>query len=300
MDHPGRGLFGAERAVPEPEVERRPGHDDQVGLAQRHRPGPGRQQFVAAGQHAAGLPVGDHRQPQRLRERPGRLLGAAQPHVGPQHQHRPPGLPEQPGDPVDVRGVGSEDRQRLARRQVRLGLAVERLQRDVEEDRPAVRAHRQPEGLVHRTGHPRRVVLGPGALGHRDEQRRMVHLLQAARAPAVVGRAAGQYHHGRAVEPRGCHRADRVGHARPGGDHGQPGRPGQPRGRLGGEDRRLLVPHVQDAHRRVRLDRRVVEREHVPAGQREHDRYTVLPGGRQRVRPAMTREAFHQGDVTSQ
>ena len=251
VHHPGRRVLRPERAVPEPEVERRSGHDDQVGLAQRHRPGPGDQQFVTAGQHPAGLPVGDHGQPQFLRRLPGGVLGAAQPHVRPQHQDRPPGRPQQGGDLVDVRGVGGRGRPGgSSRRQVRLGLAVDRLERDVEEHRAAVRAHRQPEGLVDRRPHLRRVVLGPGALGDRGEQRRMVHLLQAARAPAVVGRAPGQHHHRRAVEPRGRHRADRVGHARPGGDHGQSRRPGQPRGRLRGEDGGLLVPHVHQPQRR--------------------------------------------------
>ncbi len=297
VHHPGRRVLRPERAVPEPEVERCPGHDDQVGLAQRHRPGPGHQQFVTAGQHAAGLPVGDHRQAQFLRRPPGRVLGAAQPHVRAQHQHRPPGRPQQRGDPVrrPRRRSGRRRRStrlRPGRGQVRLGLAVDRLERDVEEHRSAVRAHRQPEGLVYRPGHPRRVVLGPGSLGDRREQRRMVHLLQAARAPAVVRRPPGQHHHRRAVEPRGRHRADRVGHARPGGNRGQPRRPGQPRGRLRREDGGLLVPHVHQAQRRVSpfiLDHRVIEREYVPARQREQDRYAVPPGRRHRVRAAMTR-----------
>ena len=53
----------------------------------------------------------------------------------------------------------------------------------------------------------------------------------------------------------------------------------------------LLVPHVDQAHRgaSIVLDHRVVEREHVPAGQREHHRYAVPPRGRHRVRTAMTR-----------
>ena len=298
VHHPGRVVPRAERAVPEPEVQRRPGHDDQVGLAQGRRPGPGHQHLVTARQHATGLAVGDHRQPQFLRGLPGRVLGAAQPHVGAQHQHRPPGRPEQPGDPVHVPGVRPgrprrSRRSRAGRRQVRLRLAVDRLERDVQEHRPAVRAGRQPEGLVHRPGQPRGVVLGPGPLGDGREQRRMIHLLQAARAPARVGRPPGQHHHRRAVEPRGGHRADRVRHAGPGGDHRQSGRPGQPRGGLRREHRGLLVPHVHQAHGRARrggavLDHRVVQREHMPAGQREHHRYAVLPRGRDRVCSAMT------------
>ena len=290
VHHPGRGVLRAERAVPEPEVQRRPGHDDQVGLAQGHRPGPGDQQFVAARQYPAGLAVGDHRQPQLLRGLPGRVLGAAQPHVGAQHEHGTPGRSDQCGDPVHLAGVRTRRCCRACRGQVRLGLAVDRLERDVQEHRPAVRAGRQPEGLVHRPGQPRGVVLGPGPLGDGREQRRMIHLLQAARAPARVGRPPGQHHHRGAVEPRGGHRADRVRHAGPGGDHRQPGRPGQPRGSLRREHRGLLVPHVHQAHRRAGavLDHRVVEREHVPAGQREHHRYAVLPRGRDRVRTAMT------------
>ena len=290
--HPGWRVLRPEGAVPEPEVERRSGHDDQVGLPQRHRSGPGDQQFVAARQHPAGLPVGDHRQPQRLRRRPGVVLGATQPHVRSQHQDRPPGRPQQGGDLVEVRGVGRRGGRRPGRLQGRLGLAVDRLEGDVEENRAAVRAHRQPEGLVHRGAHLGRIMLGPGALGDGSEQRRMVHLLQAARAPAVVGCAPGQHHHRRAVEPRGGHRADRVGHAGPGGDRGQSRPPSQPRGRLRGEDGGLLVPHVHQSQQGsgpFDFDRRVVEREDVPAGQREQDRYAVPPGCRHRMRAAVAR-----------
>ena len=253
--HPGRGVLRAERPVPQPEVQRCPRHDDQVGLAQGHRPGPGHQQLVTARQHAAGLAVGDHRQAQLLRGLPGRVLGAAEPHVGAEHEHRMPGRSEQSGDVIHLAGgrcwAGRRGTVRPGLGQVRLGLAVERLERDVQEHRPAVRAGRQPEGLVHRPGQPRRVVLGPGPLGDRREQRRMIHLLQAARAPAGVGRASGQHHDRGAVEPRGGHRADRVRHAGPGGNHRQPGRSGQPRGGLRREHRGLLVPHVHQAHRRA-------------------------------------------------
>ena len=291
VHHPGRRVLRAERAVPEPEVQRRPRHDDQVGLAQRRRPGPGHQQLVTARKHPSGLAVDDYRQAQFLRGPPGRVLGAAQPHVGAQHQYRPPGRTEQAGDPVHVPFIRRDRRHRALGRQVRLGLTVERLERDVQEHRPAVRARRQPEGLVHRPGQPRRVVLGPGSLGYRREQRRMIHLLQAARAPAIVGSTPGQHDHRGAVEPCGGHRADRVRHARSGRDHGQPGCPGQSRGRLRREHRGLLVPHVHQAHRRACavLDHRVVEREHMPAGQRKHHRYAVPPGGRHRVRAAMPR-----------
>ena len=75
---------------------------------------------------------------------------------------------------------------------------------------------------------------------------------------------------------RGSHRADPVGDARSGRQHGQARRPRQPRGRLGGEHRRLLVPDVDDRHWRIGRHSAVVEREHVPARQREHGGDAVL------------------------
>ena len=64
----------------------------------------------------------------------------------------------------------------------------------------------------------------------------------------------------------------------PGGQHGEPGHPGQLAGGLGGERRGLLVAHVEQPHRRVGLDRAVVHREDVRAGQREHGLDAVRPG----------------------
>ena len=105
----------------------------------------------------------------------------------------------------------------------------------------------------------------------------MIDLLQAARAPAVVRGPAAQHHHRRPVEVRGGDRADAVGHAGPGGDHGQAGGPGQPGRGLGREHRGLLVPDVDDRHRRLGPGGRVVQGEHVPAGQREQVGHAVPP-----------------------
>ena len=63
----------------------------------------------------------------------------------------------------------------------------------------------------------------------------------------------------------------------PGGEHGEPGDPGQLAGRLGGERRGLLVAYVEEPHRRVGLDRAVVHREDVRAGEREHRLDAVRP-----------------------
>ena len=81
--------------------------------------------------------------------------------------------------------------------------------------------------------------------------------------------------------------ADPVRHPRARGDHGEPGSAGEPRGRLGGEHGRLLVPHVNQPHRRVRLHRPVVQREHVPAGQGEHRAHAIPARGSHRVRTAV-------------
>ena len=119
VHHPGRGVLRAERAVPQPEVQRCPGHDDQVGAAQGRRPGPGHQQLVSARQHAARLAVGDHRQAQCLGCLPGRVLGAAQPDVGAEHEDRMPGRSEQSGDVIHVAGVRGGRRRRSRDRPAR-------------------------------------------------------------------------------------------------------------------------------------------------------------------------------------
>jgi hypothetical protein len=56
--------------------------------------------------------------------------------------------------------------------------------------------------------------------------------------------------------------------------------------RLGREDRRLLVPHVEDGE--AGLVRRVVEREDVAAGEGEHLRDAVRPQRRQRQLAAVS------------
>jgi len=81
MHDPGGRVLRAERAVPKPEVKRRAYHDDQVSGAQCHRPGARRQQVMPAGQHPAGLPVGDNRQLQFLGRQPRRVLRATEPDV---------------------------------------------------------------------------------------------------------------------------------------------------------------------------------------------------------------------------
>ena len=90
----------------------------------------------------------------------------------------------------------------------------------------------------------------------------MPHRLAGARPPDHDQR--------RAAELRLGDRADPVGHAGPGGEHGEPGSAGQLAHRLGGEGGGLLVAYVEDPHRRVGGHRAVVHREDVGAGEGEH------------------------------
>ena len=292
--HDGGGrVLRAERAVAQPEVQRHADHDHQVGLGERERAGPGDQQRVAAWQHAARLAVRDHREPQCLRARPGGDVRAAEPDVGAEHEDGAVRRREQRGDPGHVLGVGLGRREQGSVREVYGCLAVDRLQREVDEDRAAVRGRRQAERLVDRGGDVGDGVLGPRALGDRGEQRHVVHLLQRALAPQVVGGAAAEHDDRGAVEPGGGHRAHAVGDPGARRDHGEAGGPGEPRGALGGEHGGLLVPHVDQAHRRVGLDRAVVQREHVPAGEGEHGRHAVPLRDRDGVGARVPRKRAH-------
>ena len=287
----GRGaVLAAELAVAQPEVQRRAHHHDQVRLPEGHRPRAGDQQVVPGRQDASRLAVRDHGQRQLLGRRPGGGLRRAEPHVGAEHQHRAAGAGQQAGDHVHVGGVGGGRRRRHGAGWPGVGrLAEQGLQREVEENRSPVRGGGDAERLVDRGAHLVGPVLGPGALGDRGEQQRVVDLLQAARAPAVIRRPAAQHDHRGPVEVRRGDRADAVRHPRAGGEDRQAGAAGEPRRRLGREHRGLLVPDVDQAHRRVGLDRPVVEGEHMPAGEGEHRGHVVPAGGGHRPRAAVTR-----------
>ena len=200
-DGGGLGAVGpAEGAVAEPEVQRGAHHHDQVRLAERGRPGPGDQQFVAGRQDAAALPVGDHRQPEFLGRGPGGLLGAARPDIGAEHQHRALGRGQQAGDPLPM-AAGSPDpgpagavsgavspasgpagpnrasSAMSTKTGPRCGVAASRNASATPAPIFAVSCSVQA-----------RLVIGP-------EQLRVVELLQAAGAPAVVRGTAAQDHH---------------------------------------------------------------------------------------------------------
>ncbi len=302
-------VLAAVLAVPEPEVQRRARHDDEIGLAECQRPGPGHQQLVTGRENAAALPVRHDRKLEFLGGRPGRVRGPVQPDIRAEHQHRPLRPSEQRDDVRDAAGVrrvvlaawaaGVPARFLIGG----IGRPEQSLQADIQEDRPAVSRGRQRECVADRTANAAAAVLGPGTLGDRPEQGRVVELLQAAGSPAVVGRPAAEHDHARPVEMRGRDRADAVRHPRAGRQHREAWRPGQAGGRLGGEDGRLLVPDVEDRHRRVRLDRAVVDRKDVAAREREDRLRTVRPRCGDRLGAAMRDRLLvgnHGRDVTRQ
>src|SRR5262249_21729252 len=84
--------------------------------------------------------------------------------------------------------------------------------------------------------------------------------------------------------------------------HGESGGSGETRGALRREDRRLLVPDVENRHRRIGLDSAVVDGGYVPAGEREHRLHPVGARGGDRLCAAMRDRLLirrHAGDVTS-
>ena len=90
-----------------------------------------------------------------------------------------------------------------------------------------------------------------------------------------AGRATADDDHRRPRELGLGDGADAVGDARAGGQHGEPGHPGQLAGGLGRERGGLLVAYVEQPHRRLGLHRAVVHREDVGAREREHGLHAV-------------------------
>ena len=274
-------VLAAEHAVPEPEVERGADDDDQVGAVERPAAGLGHQQRVAAGHDAAAHAVGDRRDAERLDEI------AARPRSAPSAQTSVPrirtGRSASPSSAADrARSRRCRARRRGARDPVghgRRGLVEELVHRDVDEHRPAVRASR-------RAGRPRR---SPAVTSAAVGMVRALLVIEATiggwssswRLPLPQRFCGARPPTTTIGDPANCACAIALTPLvtpGPGGEHGQPGHPGQLAGRLGGERRGLLVADVEDPHRRVGLDRAVVHREDVGAGQREHGLHAVRPG----------------------
>jgi hypothetical protein len=111
----------------------------------------------------------------------------------------------------------------------------------------------------------------------------MVELLERAGAPPVGRCPAAHHDQGGAAELRLGDGADAVGDAGAGCEYGETRLAGQLAHRLGGERGSLLVPDVDDPHRRVGGHRSVVHREDVGPREREHHLDAVLAGHRHGV-----------------
>ena len=155
---------------------------------------------------------------------------------------------------------------RLAERGL-LGLGEHVVEREVDERRPGVRAARRVPRLVEQARDLRRRARGRGHLDHGPHERQVVDLLQRALAPAPRRRAAAEHEHRRAVLRRRGHRADPVRDPGPGGQrrHARLARDLRPA--LGGERGGGLVAHVDEVD--PLRAAAVVDREQVPAGERE-------------------------------
>ena len=145
---------GAER---EPEVERHPDHERDVGLAEPGAARAGEEQLVVGGHAAAAEPVEEHRDPVALGEREQLPLALAPVQAGAGHDHRALGVAQQRDGAVELARVDGgavivrRDR-RVERRRVGLGEHV--VEREVEERRARVvrqrvahRAREQPGDL---------------------------------------------------------------------------------------------------------------------------------------------------------
>ena len=265
----------AEAAVAESEVERRADDHDQIGAGKRRSACARDQQGMVGREDAARHAVGDDRDAGGVGESARRRVGTVGPDIAAEHHDGSLGCAQQRGDVREIRLEIRWRRCGLARPRHRGG--EEDVHGHVDEGRPAVRGSGKPEGRVHRMGNPCGIVHGLGGLGHGSKQRRMVDLLQCARPPAPIGSATSEEDEWRAVDPGAGDGAHSVGDARACRHGREAGRARELAHRLGGEDRGLLMAHVDEPHRACATalhgghptHGRVVEREDVRAGQRE-------------------------------
>ncbi len=264
----------AEVAEREPEIQRRPDDDHDIGAAEGGPARLGERESVVGRQRAATHAVREHRHDHglgRLAQLGDRVTGV---HIGSGDDDRLLRRGDQRRGLRDIARIGL-DRRDVRDRDRRLTRAVDHFERQVEECRPAVRRQRGGQ----RGGDGGRYVVGRqdrrGVFRDRGDDRHVIHLLQAAGAPAELRCPAAQHEDGRRVEERARDARDAVGDAGSGGQHREPGPPGQLRDRLGGEHGGLLMADVIE--RETGLVRRVEQREDMAAGQREHRRHPVRP-----------------------
>jgi hypothetical protein len=183
VDDLRRGI--AEDAVAQAEVQGRADDDDEVGALEGGRPRTRHEVRVARRDDAAAHAVGDDREVARRHEFAGGLDRIAHPDPAAEdddRSHR--GVEQGPclGDRLRVglaSGVDDDRRHLLAG-----GGGEDDVHRDVPEHRAAVRRRGEGERTVAVGADLRGVVRRPGVLRHGREDRRLIELLQGARAPA--------------------------------------------------------------------------------------------------------------------
>ncbi len=147
------------------------------------------------------------------------------------------------------------------------------VEREVEERRTSRRRHRDADRLVHQSLDLARRIGGRGEFDQRADKRDVIDLLQRSLAPAPRRSTAAEHEQRRAIVERGRERAHPIGDPRTRGQRADADLSGDLRPPLRGERRGLLVADVDD------LDplgaAAVVDREQVPAGQREQLRDPV-------------------------
>ena len=144
VEHDQLALLAEGLPEPEPEVQRDPHDEADVGVLERRAAGAGEEERVVRGDAAARQPVEEHGHAERLGERPQRLLPAAPVEVGAGHDHRALRVAEQGRRALERARLGR--RRRMGRRGGRLGLLglhEHVVEREVQERRPAVRPQRR-------------------------------------------------------------------------------------------------------------------------------------------------------------
>ena len=276
IDHDDLGVLAERPAEPEAEVHRHADDERDVGVRERRAARTAEEQLVVRGHAAARQAVEEDGDPPLAHEPLQRALAVTPVEVRAGHDHRALGVAQQRDRAVEAvgrRGLGRRVRKRR-RRLLLLGLHEDDVEREVEERRARVRGDRRGQ----RFGDEARDVRGRlrrlGELRQRAHERDVIDLLQRALAPAHRGRAAAEHDERRVVLERGAHRAHAVGDARAGRERGDARLTGDLRPALGGERGRLFVAGVDEVD--ALLAAAVVEREQMPAGQREQLRHAVV------------------------
>ena len=236
-------------------------------------------------QQPAAQAVGEDGQPGGLREGAQGVLSSRPEDVGADHEDGSVGFVDELGDRRDRVAVGRGAGQlvgpgRIGKRRRGSAPGVER---DVDERGTSVGRARGPQRGVDELGDLFRRRCGARRLRDRRDDRHVVELLQRPGAPSRLRCASAEHQHRRPVERRRRDGAHAVGDARPRGQRGGAGPAGHLGPTFGRERRRLLVACVDQPD--AGLDAAVVQREEVPARQREQ-RVDVVAAERLGRQPA--------------